>query len=130
MLVLMLICRGRADWMLASFARDPATLTVAREFLHIVSLNFIASGIVLTCSAVFQGLGNTVPSVLSAATRIVSFVVPALWLASQTQFRLVELWYVSVASVGLQAVVSVLLVRLELARKLGRLEGAALGVTP
>jgi putative MATE family efflux protein len=124
MLVLMVICRWRADWLLTGFTKDPATLAVASEFLHIVSLNFIASGFVMTCSAVFQGLGNTVPSVLSAGTRIVSFVVPALWLAAQPQFRLVELWYVSVASVALQALVSYFLLRVEFERKLNPIEAA------
>ena len=76
------------------------------QFLLVISWNFLATGIVFTCSAVFQGLGHTMPAVLSAASRLVSFVVPALWLASQPQFQLVQLWYVSVASVTLQALFS------------------------
>jgi putative MATE family efflux protein len=129
MLVLMLICRVGTDVLLAGFAEDPATRQVAAEFLRIVSLNFVASGLVMTCSAVFQGLGNTMPSVLSAATRIVSFVAPALWLASQREFHLVELWYVSVASVALQAVVSLVLVGLEFQRKLQPLSPALAAVS-
>jgi len=79
----------------------------------VISWNFLATGIVFTCSAVFQGLGHTLPAVLSAATRLVSFVVPALWLASAPQFQLIQLWYVSVASVTLQALFSLWLVRRE-----------------
>jgi len=74
---------------------------------------------VFTCSAVFQGLANTVPAVLSSASRIVSFVVPALWLASQPQFQLIQLWYVSIASVTLQACISLWLVRAEFRERLG-----------
>lgn len=118
MLALMLLCRWRADVLVGLFARAPRARAVAVEFLRIISINFIASGIVLTCSAAFQGLGHTLPSVLSAATRIVTFVVPALWLAAQPHFQLTELWYVSVASVATQALVSLWLVRLELERRL------------
>jgi Na+-driven multidrug efflux pump len=86
--------------------------------LKFISLNFIASGLVFTCSAVFQGLGNTVPAVLSAATRLVSFIIPAMWLSHQPRFRLVELWYVSIVSMTVQAVVSLWLVRSQLRRRM------------
>jgi Na+-driven multidrug efflux pump len=62
---------------------------------------------------VFQGLGNTMPAIWSSASRIVTFVVPALVLAAQPHFQLLQLWYASVASVGLQAVISLWLVRNE-----------------
>jgi hypothetical protein len=55
---------------------------------------------------------------MSSATRLASFVVPALWLASQPHFKIVQLWYVSVASMTLQAVVSLWLVRGEFRRRL------------
>jgi Na+-driven multidrug efflux pump len=63
--------------------------------------------------------------VLSSASRILSFVLPALWLASQPQFELVQLWYVSVASVTLQACLSLWLVRVEFRGRLGARVGAA-----
>jgi Na+-driven multidrug efflux pump len=66
---------------------------------------------------VFQGLGHTVPAVLSSASRLVSFVVPALWLAASPQFALIQLWYVSIASVTLQALLSLWLVRGEFRRR-------------
>jgi Na+-driven multidrug efflux pump len=83
-----------------------------------LSLNYVASGVVFTCSAVFQGLGNTVPAVMSSATRLASFVAPAFWLASRPHFKIVQLWYVSVASMTLQALVSLWLVRREFRRRL------------
>jgi Na+-driven multidrug efflux pump len=52
-----------------------------------------------------------VPAVVSSATRILSFAVPALWLTTQSGFQLVQLWYVSVASMTLQACVSLALMR-------------------
>ena len=54
---------------------------------------------------------------MSAATRLVSFVIPAVWLTHQPQFRLVQLWYVSIVSMTVQAIVSLWLVRSQLRRR-------------
>jgi Na+-driven multidrug efflux pump len=118
MLVLTVLCKWRAEWVVRAFTSDPTAMAVGTEFLHVASWNFVASGFVFTCSAVFQGLGNTVPSVISSATRIVSFIVPALWLSSQPTFALVDLWYISVASQVIQALVSLWLVRREFRTRL------------
>jgi putative MATE family efflux protein len=118
MAALTFLCQWRAEWLARAFTTDPGAIAVAAQFLKLISLNFIASGLVFTCSAVFQGLGNTVPAVLSAATRLFSFIVPAMWLTHQPQFRLVELWYVSIASMTVQAIVSLWLVRSELRRRM------------
>ena len=93
-------------------------MAVGSQFLYVVSWNFVASGFVFTCSALFQGLGNTVPALLSSASRIVSFMIPAFWLAAKPDFQLQQLWYASVASMTLQALVSLLLVRAEFRRRL------------
>jgi putative MATE family efflux protein len=118
MAALTLLCQWRAEWLARAFTTDPGAIVVATQFLQLISLNFIASGLVFTCSAVFQGLGNTVPAVLSAATRLLSFIVPAMWLTHQPHFRLVELWYVSIASMTVQAIVSLWLVRSQLRRRM------------
>jgi Na+-driven multidrug efflux pump len=127
MAALTLLCQWRAEWLVRAFTTEPGAIAVGTQFLQLISLNFIASGLVFTCSAVFQGLGNTVPAVLSAATRLVSFIIPAMWLTHQPGFRLVELWYVSIASMTVQAIVSLWLVRSELRRRMPdtAAEGAA-----
>jgi Na+-driven multidrug efflux pump len=53
----------------------------------------------------------------SSASRVLSFVAPALWLAALPDFQLIQLWYVSVASTTLQAVLSLWLVRGEFRRR-------------
>jgi hypothetical protein len=45
-------------------------------------------------------------------------VVPAMWLASLPHFQLIQLWYVSVASITLQAALSLWFVRGEFRRRL------------
>ena len=117
---LTLFCQLGAQSVVHAFTVQPGAVAVATQFLKVVSWNFIASGLVFTCSAVFQGLGNTVPAVVSSATRILSFAVPALWLMVQPGFQLVQLWYVSVASMTLQACVSLVLIRGQMRRRLVR----------
>jgi Na+-driven multidrug efflux pump len=96
----------RPDALIAFFTDDPAVVAVGADFLHIISFNFVASGIVFTCSGMFQALGNTVPSLVASATRIITFALPAVWLSRQPWFELRHLWYVSVCTVALQAVVA------------------------
>jgi putative MATE family efflux protein len=110
MVCLTLFCQWRSAWVIGRFTEDRMALTVGTQYLQVISWNFLASGFVFTCSAVFQGLGNTMPVVLSSASRLVTFVAPALWLASRPHFELTQLWYVSVVSVALQAIFSLWLV--------------------
>ncbi|HSG64695.1 MAG TPA: MATE family efflux transporter, partial [Gammaproteobacteria bacterium] len=118
MLALTLLCQWHPELLIGAFSQDDDVIDVGSQFLDIISWNFIASGLILTCSAMFQALGNTVPSLLSSASRIVTFAIPAILIAGQPGFALRELWWLSVASVALQAVLSIALVFLELRRRL------------
>ncbi len=111
MLVLTLVCQWRAAWFIQFFSADPAVVAVGAQYLQIISWNFIATGIIFTCSSTFQGLGNTWPSLLSSASRLVTFAVPAFWLSRQPGFKLEYLWYLSVATVTLQMLTSLWLLR-------------------
>ena len=118
MAVLSALAQWRAGSLIHFFTADPVALAVGAQFLHICSWNFIATGLVFTCSGVFQGLGNTMPAVISSATRLLSFVIPVQWLATQADFQIVQIWYVSVASVAVQALTSLWLVRSEFRKRL------------
>jgi len=111
MAVLTLLCQLRPAWLVRGFADDPAVIGVAAGFLRVISLNFVASGLIFACSGMFQALGNTLPALASSAGRLLTFVVPAVWLASWPGLEIVHVWYLSVTSVALQAVTSLLLVR-------------------
>jgi putative MATE family efflux protein len=118
MVIMTFFCQWGAAWVIGGFTKDPTAISVGTQYLQIISWNFVASGFVFTCSAVFQGLGNTVPAVVSSATRLVSFVLPVLWLSAQPQFEMIQVWYISVGSVALQALFSLWLVRRELRLRL------------
>ena len=119
MALLTLFCQWRPEALIGFFTKDPATLAVGSTYLRVISWNFVCTGLIFTCSGMFQALGNTWPAILSSATRLVTFVVPALLLSQQAGFRIEYVWYVSVPTVTLQAVVSLLLLRREFARRLG-----------
>jgi putative MATE family efflux protein len=118
MLVLTLICQWQPEWFVHFFTKDPAVLGVAAQFLHIISWNFVAQGIIFTCSGMFQALGNTLPALFSSATRLMTFAIPALWLSTRPGFELKELWFLSVATVTLQALTSLWLLRGQFRRRL------------
>jgi Na+-driven multidrug efflux pump len=99
-------------------------VAVGATYLRIISWNFVFAGLIFTFSGAFQALGNTWPSLISSASRLVTFVLPALCLSYQPDFTLKKVWYLSVATVMLQALTSFLLLRREMQRKLP--QGAAL----
>jgi putative MATE family efflux protein len=102
-----LFAHWRPHWLISVFASDPAVVDVAVQFLRTISWNFVAAGIVFTCSSMFQAIGNTVPSVISSAVRLVLFAVPAFWMSSRPGFQLHWLWYISVAASTLATIFTV-----------------------
>jgi putative MATE family efflux protein len=118
MALLTVLVQLRPELLVAGFTNEPEVLEVAATFLRITSLYFIAQGVIFTCSSMFQGLGNTRPALLATATRLVTFAVPAAWLSAQSTFQMHQLWYLSVVTVTLQAVVSFVLLRQQLRQRL------------
>ncbi|MBX7118887.1 MAG: MATE family efflux transporter [Gemmatimonadaceae bacterium] len=118
MALLTLFAHWRPEWLISGFTDDPAAREVAVMFLRIISWNFVAAGILFTCSGMFQAMGNTVPSILSSAARLVIFAVPALWIAAQPHFQLHWVWYVSVAASTLQTAFTLWLLSREARKRL------------
>ncbi len=110
--------------MVSVFSNDPQVIAFGRDYLTIVAFNFVAAGIVFTTSSIFQGLGNTVPPLLSSASRLVLFALPALLVSHRGGFEIKVIWYLSVASQVLQAGINLMLLRYELRRKLKFEDGA------
>ncbi|OGT87632.1 MAG: MATE family efflux transporter [Gammaproteobacteria bacterium RIFCSPLOWO2_12_FULL_52_10] len=118
MLFVTLFLQWRPDALLAFFTDEADVIAVGADFLRIVSWNFVAQGIVFTCSGMFQGLGNTRPAMLSSAFRLTIFIPIVIYLMNQPGFRISNVWYVSVLSVTLQAVLSYWLVQKQFQIKL------------
>jgi putative MATE family efflux protein len=118
MLVLTLLCQIRPDVLIAGFTSDAEVIAFGAEFLRIISWNFVAVGLIFTCSSMFQAMGNTVPALMASASRLITFVLPAIWLSGRGDFQLAQLWYLGVATVTLQAAISGWLLRQELRDRL------------
>ncbi len=118
MLVLTLLCQLRPDLIIAPFSRDPAVVTVAVDYMRISSWNFVAIGLNFACSGMFQALGDTRPALISSTVRAIIFIGPALLLMQWPGVVLHDFWYLSVASITVQAGVSLWLLRGLLRRKL------------
>ncbi len=106
-----LFAHWRPEWLIRLFAADETTVAVAVDFLRTISWNFIASGLIFTCSGIFQALGNTVPSVISGAVRLVVFAAVAIFVSRLPGFALQHIWYVSVLSTTIQAVLTLWLLK-------------------
>jgi len=111
MLAMFLLTQLGADWMSRAFTKDAAVVEVASHFLRLVSFNFVASALIFTCSGIFQGLGHTWPALAATSSRIVTFTIPVIFVSTLPGYRIDHVWYVSIASVWLQALISYLLLR-------------------
>lgn len=125
MLVLTLLIHISPDLLVRGFTQDADVRAVAATYLTITSWNFVAQGIVMSCSSVFQGLGDTRPALLSSGSRLLLFALPAIWMSAQAWFRIEHLWYLSVASMTLQAGISWSLLQSQFRRRLPAVQAAA-----
>jgi len=124
MLVLTIFCQFGSHLLMHIFTYEEEVVAVGATMLMITSWNFAANGIIFSCSSMFQGLGNTWPTIGSSIIRVFVFIAPAIWLSKQPHFDLVHVWYLSVCSMFLQALVSFTLLRREFRRKLTNLAPA------
>src|SRR5581483_449755 len=102
-----------------AFSAEPAVMQGGVEFLRVISVNLLATAVAFACFGVLSGLGNTVPTLISSATRIV-LIVGVTWLLSfHVGFRPLWLWLVSVAAAVLQMRMKLYFLRRELHKRLG-----------
>ena len=118
MIAITILAQLSPESLVRVFKADEQAIAVAALFLQLISWNFVAQGIVFTCSSMFQGLGNTMPSLLSSATRLLAFAIPVIWVSTLPDFRIEHVWYLSIASATVQALVSLWLLRVEFNRRL------------
>ncbi|HZP11394.1 MAG TPA: MATE family efflux transporter [Nevskiaceae bacterium] len=118
MLVFVVLSHVAPGAMIRVFAQEAPVVDVAESYLRIIAWNYIAFGLIAVSGGIFQGLGNTWPSLISSATRIVLIVAPAWWLASRPDFRLTQVWWLAVAAVVVQMTLCLMLLRREFTRKL------------
>jgi putative MATE family efflux protein len=117
MVLLTLFCQWRPELLVHAFTSDPPVIAVGADYPRIISWNFVAQGIIFSCSGMFQALGNTLPPLYSSATRLFTFAAPVFWMSTQPGFDLRHVWYLSVVTVTLQMCLSLWLLWRELRRR-------------
>ena len=107
-----------APQLIRIFSSDPEVLHVGVDYLHIVTLNFVTSGITFVSASMFQGMGNTLPSLATSVLRIVVGIAPAVVLSGRPEFALTWIWWFTVASTTLQMALNLVLLQREFRIKL------------
>ena len=107
-----------APQLIGIFSSDPEVLQVGVDYLHIVTLNFVASGITFVSASMFQGMGNTLPSLATSFLRIIVGIAPAVVLSGRPEFALTWIWWFTVVSTTLQMALNLVLLQREFRIKL------------
>jgi Na+-driven multidrug efflux pump len=118
MATLTMVCQWQPALLARVFVGDPHLVDVGAASLRIMSWNFVGMDLVLTCSGLLRAVGNTWPALASGAGRTLVFALTARWLVAQPQTRLEHCWYASVATIALQAVVRLWLLKGEFRSRL------------
>jgi putative MATE family efflux protein len=119
MLVWSVACFVGAAAMVGMFSSDPQVIAVGNEYLRIVAVTFVASGLIYVASSMFQAMGNTLPPLAASGGRILLVAVPTILLSRMAGFELRWIWYLSAVSVVFQLVAVLVLLRREFRRRLG-----------
>ena len=117
MVIATVVTQWQPELLLKGFTEDQATISEGALFLKMVSLNLVAQGLIFACSSAFQGLANTRPQLISSTVRLITYVIPTLWLSAQSGFRIEQIWYLSIATTTIQALLSLWLLGRELRKR-------------
>ena len=123
MVILTILCQIAPHSLIAVFNSDAEVVAYGADYLRVISWNFLASGLVFVSSSVFQGMGHTLPSLITSALRLVLFAVPAYVLSHRPGFELHHVWQLGVFAVAVQFIVNMALLRREFRRRLNFGEG-------
>jgi putative MATE family efflux protein len=107
-----------ASQLMAIFTHEPEVVAVGVEYLRIVAISFVFSGLTFVTSSMFQALGNTIPSLATSLLRLLLSVIPAILMSRMAGFHLNWIWYVGLVSVVTQTTVNLLLLQREFRLKL------------
>lgn len=118
MLLFTVLSHVAPDRLIRIFSGDPAVIAFGAEYLKIISYNFLAMGLIFTSSSMFQAMGHTLPPLAASSLRLLLFALPAFALSLHPGFDIRDVWYLSVASVAIQAVINLTLIQREFRRRL------------
>jgi putative MATE family efflux protein len=103
---------------IALFDADPTAAAAAILFLELISWTFVPQGLIYVCTNLFQGLGNTVPPLISSTIRFFLFIIIVTIWRTQPGFKIEHVWYAWIAATVAQALISLWFLRVEFLRRL------------
>lgn len=106
------------EWLMSLLTPEPGVIRAGADFLHVIAWNLVASALIFACSGLFQGMGTTLPSLISSAVRIVLLLAIVVGLSRRAGFHPGQIYVASVATTALQAGLAFLLLRRELRLRL------------
>ena len=109
--IVALLCFFIPERLVSLFSDETSVVHVASSYLHYVGLSFPIFGLIFTMSGMFQALGNTLPSLISAVIRMMVFASTLYYLSFQPYFNMVNVWVLIVFASTLQAVIMYLMLR-------------------
>jgi putative MATE family efflux protein len=113
MLVLAAFVYLAATPLMRLFSSDAEVIHVGVDYLHIVTLNFVTSGVTFVSASMFQAMGNTLPSLATSFLRMFIGVVPAVLLSQRPDFALTWIWWLTVFATALQMALNLVLLQRE-----------------
>jgi putative MATE family efflux protein len=116
MLLLTGLCQARPNSIVSFFSNQEDVIAVASGYLRLISLTFLATGLIFACTSVFQGLGNTRPPFLSSIIRLFVFAAPVLLFLHRLNLQ--DIWLISAGSIWVQAIANMWFLQKELRIKL------------
>lgn len=125
MLGLAVVTQLLAAPMVRIFSAEPAVIAFGQDYLLVMSWSFVASGVIFVSSSMFQAMGNTVPSLITSAARIVLVATPVLLLARAPGFSMRWVWYISAGAMFVQLGLNLALLRREYRLRLDFARAAA-----
>lgn len=117
MLFFTALCQLAPAALVSIFSPAPEVVVAGVDYLKTVSWGYVASGVVFVSGGVFQGLGNTWPSLAASASRAIAFIAPVWALSTRASFTMHTIWVVSLAAVVFQFALQQVLLQRELRLK-------------
>jgi putative MATE family efflux protein len=117
MVFITLVCQFTPEPLIRLFSDSDEVVAAGVDYLKTISLGYVANGIIVVSAGIFQGIGNTWPSLVASLIRAVAFIVPVSWLSGQDGFVAHSVWLGAVISIVVQLVVQQALLRRELGRR-------------
>lgn len=97
---------------------EPEVIQAGAIFLRLASIALVGRGLIYVCSGLFQGLGSTVPPLITSALSLATFSLTVILWMNKPGFHIEYIWCLWVITTIIHASVNVFLLRKELKLRL------------